>query len=137
MQEHSVTSPLKEESVGWIPTMESNQVARLSTFIERSDFLPHSVACIPPRDFMFSNTARTSVVKKFSQFVVKSHGSFFRTFILLPVVAVWPEHILRSSLQRIFVRATFFTSCWRFTIARGKRLKSNVLRSLDLWSTCR
>lgn len=42
MQEHSVTSPLKEESVGWIPTMESNQVARLSTFIERSDFLPHS-----------------------------------------------------------------------------------------------
>ena len=42
MQEHSVTSPLKEETVGWIPTMESNQVARLSTFIERSDFLPHS-----------------------------------------------------------------------------------------------
>lgn len=27
MQEHSVTSPLKEESVGWIPSMESNQVA--------------------------------------------------------------------------------------------------------------
>lgn len=27
MQEHSATSPLKEEAVGWIPTMESNQVA--------------------------------------------------------------------------------------------------------------
>lgn len=26
MQEHSVTSPLKEESVGWMTTMESNQV---------------------------------------------------------------------------------------------------------------
>lgn len=34
MQEHSVTSPLKEESVGWMQpaTMDSNQVARLGAF---------------------------------------------------------------------------------------------------------
>jgi len=66
MQEHSVTSPLKEESVGWMQpaTMDSNQVARLGAFRYECAAISFYIASYAQATWFsaFSNTLSNTLV---------------------------------------------------------------------------
>lgn len=67
MQENSVTSPLKEETIGWMSTMESNQMPRLAIFFGSRELISSSSArrsYARPRDNLCSRTLLSLTLSK-------------------------------------------------------------------------
>lgn len=85
MQENSVTSPLKEETVtiGWITTMESNQMPRLAIFFWWRELISSSTArrsFTRPRDNLCSRTLLSLTLSKGFRSFVNCYGTFAHFF---------------------------------------------------------
>lgn len=85
MQENSVTSPLKEETVtiGWLTTMESNQMPRLAIFFWSRELISSSTArrsFTRPRDNLCSRTLLSLTLSKGFQSFVNCYGTFCALF---------------------------------------------------------